>query len=329
VGAALLLLACLGCGAVGDPMPPLVNIPARVTDLGVVQRGQRLLVRWTAPALTTEGFPPKDSGGAVIVGLEVEGDGVDEAALARARELESIEEFDAGERLERRLLLPAQPGRRVALAVRHSNWRGRAEGYSNIVVVEIGPPLATPTRPAITTTATALVLEWQPALEAAGYRVYRSAPEAPAFRLLAEMEAARFADTAFRWEVPYSYFVRAFRKAGAGVAESEDSPVAAILPQDVFPPAPPAGLQAVASETTVDLSWNLSPEPDAAGYHVYRQDGSEAANAPLRLNPELLAAPGYTDREIRSGRRYAYTVAAVDQKGNQSRPSEPATVTAP
>ena len=36
--AAAALLA--GCGYIGDPLPPLLNIPARVTDLTAVQRGR-------------------------------------------------------------------------------------------------------------------------------------------------------------------------------------------------------------------------------------------------------------------------------------------------
>src|SRR5450432_2546421 len=56
--AAALLLA--GCGYVGDPLPPLANIPARVSDLAAMQRGGRIIVQFTVPAKTTEGhlIPP-------------------------------------------------------------------------------------------------------------------------------------------------------------------------------------------------------------------------------------------------------------------------------
>src|ERR1035438_1398992 len=50
-----------GCGYVAGPLPPLANIPARVTDLAAVQRGGKLIVQFTVPQLTTEGVTIKQS----------------------------------------------------------------------------------------------------------------------------------------------------------------------------------------------------------------------------------------------------------------------------
>lgn len=60
--AALALLPVLftGCGYVGDPLPPLANIPGRVTNLAAVQRGARLIVQFTIPDRTTEGIRMKE-----------------------------------------------------------------------------------------------------------------------------------------------------------------------------------------------------------------------------------------------------------------------------
>lgn len=54
------LLGCLGmlgCGYVGDPMPPALNIPMRVIDLNAEQVGARMKLRFTIPDLTTEKLP--------------------------------------------------------------------------------------------------------------------------------------------------------------------------------------------------------------------------------------------------------------------------------
>src|SRR5580700_452196 len=51
---ALAALAAAGCGYVGEPLPPLANIPARVADLTAVQRGAQILTQFTLPPLTTE-----------------------------------------------------------------------------------------------------------------------------------------------------------------------------------------------------------------------------------------------------------------------------------
>src|ERR1022692_2325478 len=53
--AAALLLA--GCGYMGEPLPPLANIPPKVSDLAALQRGGHIIVQFTVPAKTTEGRP--------------------------------------------------------------------------------------------------------------------------------------------------------------------------------------------------------------------------------------------------------------------------------
>ena len=62
----LLLILCLamcwavaGCGAVGDPMPPLLDIPKPPVTIDARQRGDHMLVSWPAPTQTTEGVAPR------------------------------------------------------------------------------------------------------------------------------------------------------------------------------------------------------------------------------------------------------------------------------
>src|SRR5438067_1335818 len=54
-GSVLVALLATGCGYIGEPLPPLANIPARVNDLAAVQRGSRIFVQFTIPSHTTEG----------------------------------------------------------------------------------------------------------------------------------------------------------------------------------------------------------------------------------------------------------------------------------
>src|SRR5690349_12841726 len=56
---ALAAVMAAGCGYSGNPLPPLANIPAGVTDLTAVQRGNRIVARFTVPRLTTEGMSIK------------------------------------------------------------------------------------------------------------------------------------------------------------------------------------------------------------------------------------------------------------------------------
>src|SRR5690349_11250277 len=39
----------------GEPLPPLLNIPQPVADLSAVQRGSKIVVQFSLPELTTEG----------------------------------------------------------------------------------------------------------------------------------------------------------------------------------------------------------------------------------------------------------------------------------
>src|SRR5690242_8862404 len=45
-----------GCGYVGEPLPPVLHIPQRVTDLTAVQRGAEIQAAFTLPTHTTEGL---------------------------------------------------------------------------------------------------------------------------------------------------------------------------------------------------------------------------------------------------------------------------------
>src|ERR1022692_3164379 len=68
---AMSLAMCLtfaGCGAVGDPLPPLLDIPKPPVVVDARQRGDHMLVTWPAPTETTEGVAPRpDRLGAIKV----------------------------------------------------------------------------------------------------------------------------------------------------------------------------------------------------------------------------------------------------------------------
>ena len=63
----------------------------------------------------------------------------------------------------------------------------------------------------------------------------------------------------------------------------------------------PSGLSARAAKSTVELSWDASPE--AAGYNVYR-DGS-------RVNSETIKTSGFVDSGLSNGITYSYQITAV------------------
>jgi hypothetical protein len=88
-----------------------------------------------------------------------------------------------------------------------------------------------------------------------------------------------------------------------------------------FPPAAPTGLEsspAGLATPAIDLSWRPGPEPDLAGYNVYRAD--EGGTAWTKLTDAPVPTPGFRDTSVRPGGRYRYRVTAVDAEGNESGP---------
>src|SRR5260370_31040335 len=62
---ACLLVPCLflaGCGSVGEPLYPALNIPTSVTDLTAVERRDKLDLNFTIPPRSTDGLRLKEIG---------------------------------------------------------------------------------------------------------------------------------------------------------------------------------------------------------------------------------------------------------------------------
>jgi hypothetical protein len=92
--------------------------------------------------------------------------------------------------------------------------------------------------------------------------------------------------------------------------------------QDIFPPAVPTGLAAVATtgenggETAIDLSWQPVTDPDLAGYAVYRREGDSAWQRISSAEP--LVPPAFHDNQVQPGHSYRFTVTAIGQNGHES-----------
>jgi hypothetical protein len=144
-----------------------------------------------------------------------------------------------------------------------------------------------------------------------------------------------FLDQTFEWENTYFYrglVVSVVEVAGkpAVEVEGDDTPEAKVFAHDVFPPAVPSGLQAVFSgpgqQLFIDLIWAPVTDADLEGYNVYRH---EEGGAPVKVNAEPIRMPAFRDAQVVSGKRYFYSVSAVDQRGNESTQSEEASESVP
>jgi predicted phage tail protein len=140
--------------------------------------------------------------------------------------------------------------------------------------------------------------------------------------LLAQATEPEYRDSGFQFGHTYLYTVREVEQLGNEAVESADSAPAIIMAKDVFPPAPPQGVEAVAvpgangAPAAIELTWTISTETDLAGYNVYRSDQAETPGQ--KLNSELLLTPTFRDMSVLPGQAYFYRVGAVDQSGNES-----------
>jgi hypothetical protein len=235
-------------------------------------------------------------------------------------------------------------------AVQVLNANGRGAGLSNQVRVPMIRTLPPPPEFAAKVTKQGVVLSWRNNLNSANsdaatssqsirhiYRVFRRQEGSEQSNLVGDALAGAhtLTDSSFEWEKTYFYRIETVTVITATdkpelQVEGADSSEAKIFADDVFPPAVPAGLQAVYSgpgqQAFIDLVWAPVTDLDLNGYNVYRrEEGSQWA----KMNPELLKTPAYRDTNVTAGKNYVYEVSAVDVRGNESAHSDEASERVP
>lgn len=312
-----------GCGYVGDPMPPALNIPKRIEDLGAVQHGASLRLTFTLPKMTTEDLLIRRHGEVdVRAGVPGEGEFNVDAWAATARRVPA----SAASANEDGSMVVEAPvgefaGKEVFAAVRTSNPKGRWSGWSNVLAVKIVKPLEVPTGLSAEAVADGVRLTWNGEREG-HYRIYRQGETEETFARIGTAQGLSYVDRTADFGKMYRYEVQAVEQAGEREAESGLSAVKEITPVDTFAPGTPAGLTALAGVNTIELAWERNADKDLRGYNVYRATG----DGPLE-RIATLAEPAYSDRAVEPGKPYRYAVSATDQRGNESAKSEPVAIT--
>ena len=234
-------LALAGCGYVGEPLPPALNIPVSITDLSALQRGGQVYVRFTIPGLTTEQLPVT---------------GVEEVELRAGAN--KVEPFDTNawasgaRRIDVTKLTPGEVivtaaarewvGSEVIVGARMRNRKGRWSGWSNLATLNVVEPAVTPAGVTAGSIPTGAKLSWQGPV-GLKFRVFRDAT------LLGEVAANEYADATAEFGKEYVYQVIAMR----GAAESEPTAPIRFTPADVFAPATPGGLTLIAGTRSAEL----------------------------------------------------------------------------
>ncbi|HEY1660238.1 MAG TPA: hypothetical protein VGG14_17935 [Candidatus Sulfotelmatobacter sp.] len=333
----------------GDKVTLTWTVPARTTERQSLKYlGKTQICRSLAPALKQCGTevgtaaPPADFESTIRSGKKLAASFVDTLPLPLERE---------------------HPRDSATYAVEVLNQAGRGAGLSNEVRVPLVPTLPPFAAFAAQVTARGVLISWKCSAESGTngvqylFRIYRQPDQASPSKLAdvpvtdcvegrgeqqaassGESEASNlqssYLDQTFEWEKTYSYratVVSVIETAGKPSVEVEgtDTPEVKVFAHDVFPPAVPAGLQAVFSgpgqARFIDLIWTPVSDADLAGYNVYRH---EAGQPPIKLNQDLVRTPAFRDLKVTPGKIYFYSVSAVDERGNESAKSEEASETA-
>jgi hypothetical protein len=107
------------------------------------------------------------------------------------------------------------------------------------------------------------------------------------------------------------FFVRPVDTVFGTVVQGPASPITCVTPRDIFPPAAPKQLAAIASAGVINLIWEPNSEPDLAGYIVLR--GEAPGDKLQALTPAPITSTNYRDSDVKPGVRYVYAVVAVDK----------------
>ena len=310
-----------GCGYTGDPLPPLANIPARVLDLAAVQRGGRIMAQFTVPPRTTEGVAIKTP---LKLDLRI---GTAEPPFNRETWADHATLVPAGPVANgvARYEIPAAAwtGKEATLAVRVLSARDKTVGWSNFVNLTVVAPPDRPAEVHAEAVAEGVRLTWRARGES--FRIYRRTG-ADRFAPVANAPQPSWTDSAAEFGKHYVYQVQTIVKLPNNTeAESDPSEEAGITPEDRFPPAVPAGLNAAIAPNSIEISWEGDTEPDLAGYRVYRSTGA----GPFEKLGDTVSIPSYSDHTVEHGKTYRYVVSAIDKTGNESARSGPVEATLP
>jgi hypothetical protein len=342
------------CGTPGAPLPPSLELPKPVTDLRAARKGDKVYLLWSLPTQTTERqairhlgptricrslqMPMKDC---VSVVRQLPPPPRSASQTTPKSQAEYIDSLP-------REIQEENPTAQVSYAVLVVNESGRSAGLSNQVQVPAAPTLPAPANFNARVIAQGVQLSWScgpppaRALPNIQYRVrvYRRGENAEADTNVGEVEIqdcskTELLDQSFEWEQTYAYratVVTVVSLPGKPEmqVEGDDCAPIRVFPHDVFPPAVPTGLQAVFSGVGqapfIDLVWAPVTDADLAGYNVYRH---EEGGQGVKINSEVVKTPAFRDSNVAAGKKYFYSVSAVDLRGNESAHSEEAAESVP
>ncbi len=324
IWAILLISFFVACGKKGPPLPPESNVPAAVSDLRAWPREGEVFLEWTIPTRNVEGSKVGDLLGFRVFRLDRSLDSSCPECPANFRPVAEIDiDFPRGARVEGGKVLwqdaTIKPRNEYTYFVLSYNFYKTPSPQSNWVKVFWDEPPSAPEAVQIRSESQALEITWKftPSQKekdsSIAFNLYRRA-EGDRFGFFPlnpePVKETRFVDGGLQNGKKYYYEVRAVRTFQGTLIEGPASGVAEGIPEKQIPPSPPRGLVAVFQEGGVALRWDENPEPDVAGYNIYRRAAGEETFR--KINPALIKELYFLDASADPKTSYTYRLKAVD-----------------
>ena len=335
-----LAFTLVGCGAPAAPQPPSLNLPAPVENLSAVRIGDSVHLAWTMPTRTTDHLSLRHPVTAQICR------GVDSGPCTTTGTVS----LAPGSGATYTDVLPSElrqkPDRLLRYEVALPNHAGKSAGPSNPAYSAAGNSPAAVTGLTGQMRQDGVLLSWKPVpdpgrsilfrierlqLTVPAPQEVRSSPLAPSPPSPTQTlvvhgrdgeDPGHAIDTSALFNQRYRYVVErvpSLDLSGRPVeVQGLPSEAIEVTTTDVFPPAVPQGLVAVADSAAgaIDLSWTPDSDGDLAAYRVYRRDVQ--GGLPAQRVAAVGVETSFRDTAVQPEHAYAYSVAAVDHSGNES-----------
>lgn len=298
-------LALSACGKKGNPLPPLVRVPAAPADFSVTRVDDRVYVRLTAPVTNVDGVRPADVGRVELYAVTLEGAAPD---LTRM-DLEDFRELStlvASEQVRRAPIAPPPVKEGMPPIPLPPPAPGVDQGATVVFVEQLAPEMHTAT-----------ILETEP--------------------VAADVEQVVDIPRPLVAPPPGAGLRRYYYAVGVS-PRGRYGPFTALVPAPLGPTSgPPSEPRITVTEDKVELSW--TPPTDARGaaaatdpewlparpivpgappttYDVYEVSRNASAASPnempLPLTPEPTGETTFAQSPITLGKERCFAVRAVD-----------------
>ncbi len=319
-----------GCGYKNAPVPPQSVVPRAIEDLRYTIDGNNVTLKWSYPIKTVKGGAVTD-----IAGFQLYRAGIPVAEYCKTcpvpfgtpQALPGGASYDGEQRRVASFTSAGmKPGYKYFFKVTSRTGWLAASPDSNVVAFVYSLPPNSPANLTGRADNGEINLSWQavnalsngqPLLGPVQYQVLRDG------KIIAGPFAqTNYTDRQVTNGSTYSYAVQAVMSYSDEPVPGAPCPAISLQPKDTIAPQAPTGTHAVATSEGIKIFWDAASSSEIAEYRIYRRANGKKKYVLIGEVKPIYTI--YTDSSVKGNIGYQYVVTAVDDAGNESRRSRPA-----